>query len=474
MTNACEVPTVVEHAFTKLTLDIEGLQDRSCTILAPNDARSEADPEEDDPCQDPGLVPALPLAIWESVCWELIQLRAASQATSLMLVVPGFAQHLRGNDALREAALMQRLGPSKLLSAMLRAAMWGDLPLLQQLASKVQISEQQGVMPRRGPGGSSPQHHNCLDDDADQEETAPACHTKNEGSAAGADSGTETQKGAQRWQPVCPSTGIDRQELGLGQDQGFGFLQHDWANLDLPTRLLCAAAAHGQDSVCRWLLAPARGAPASHKHVQSGVADAAGSVVLRVAAACGKTEVCRVMLQHGARANARWDEALRMAAERGHLDVCRLLLGPEAGAHRTDVAGGKGWSALVGAAYGGQVEVCRLLLRSGMHADAAHSAALCAATEQGHAVVCALLKGPEAGRHRANLRAAGGGSRKVSRDKRWRQCPWQQVLLLPLQSMQVVVHEGLGVLASGARALLPSARAAYSKVPLTRTSSFGR
>ncbi|XP_039315371.1 ankyrin repeat domain-containing protein 50 isoform X3 [Solenopsis invicta] len=150
------------------------------------------------------------------------------------------------------------------------------------------------------------------------------------------------------------------------------------------------AARHGYSDVVRVLLAA--GARADH-------ADCDGWTALRAAAWGGHTQVVEQLLMHGAMVDcADWDQrtALRAAAWGGHEDIVKALLKHGADVNRTD---DEGRTALIAAAYMGHSEIVEHLLDFGAEIDHADSdgrtalsvAALCVPANHGYAKVVTIL-----------------------------------------------------------------------------------
>mmetsp|Transcript_60910 Transcript_60910/g.122100 ORF Transcript_60910/g.122100 Transcript_60910/m.122100 type:complete len:313 (-) Transcript_60910:74-1012(-) len=84
------------------------------------------------------------------------------------------------------------------------------------------------------------------------------------------------------------------------------------------------------------------------------------------------------------------ETALVVAARSGHTDVCKVLLQHGADASAED---GKGESALEVAAAAGHFKTCEALLKGRIPAAKAHGAALAAAEAKGYHEVCMMLQG---------------------------------------------------------------------------------
>lgn len=93
--------------------------------------------------------------------------------------------------------------------------------------------------------------------------------------------------------------------------------------------------------------------------------DAFGCTALHVAAHCGSAPMIRLLLDNGAKVDAReaWDETpLHLAARSGSMEVCSILL---ANGAEVDAANASGWTPLVAAGHAKQEAVCELLLSHG-------------------------------------------------------------------------------------------------------------
>ena len=135
-----------------------------------------------------------------------------------------------------------------------------------------------------------------------------------------------------------------------------------------------------------------------------------GSAPLHIAARCGHREICELLLDHGAAAEAedeRGERPLHRAVEGGHREVVGLLLRRGATA---DCRNAVGLTPLHVAAAAGRPELCRLLLARGAACDAPCAAEyedwdgrrtpLHYAAHWGHLEVCRLLRD-----HGADVRA---------------------------------------------------------------------
>jgi ankyrin repeat protein len=201
---------------------------------------------------------------------------------------------------------------------------------------------------------------------------------------------------------------------------------------DERTEQLLVAAGSRATTYCRILL----------EHGAEANADDSSPLI--AAAGCGDLELCRMLLegQANAQANARYSDALRLAARNGHVRVCRLLLQHGAGVASAGgdgrmatldqmrvllsmialntgarVTPAPGVDALVEAARNGHLDVCRVLLKHEVPEIARISDALVAASQNGHTEACRLLlqRGARVHSHynRAILVEARKGCRQV-------------------------------------------------------------
>lgn len=93
--------------------------------------------------------------------------------------------------------------------------------------------------------------------------------------------------------------------------------------------------------------------------------DACGCTALHIAAHIGSAAATRLLLDHGARVDAReaWDETpLHFAARCGSTEVCELLVARGADVNAVNM---EGWTPLLSAAKEQQEAVCELLLIQG-------------------------------------------------------------------------------------------------------------
>lgn len=113
--------------------------------------------------------------------------------------------------------------------------------------------------------------------------------------------------------------------------------------------------------------------------------DTANNLMIRNAAAEGRTEAVKYLLSQGADYSVFNNDPLHDAAKNGHLDTVAVLL--DAGA---DVNAGQG-KILIAAARKGQLDVVRFLLDRGADPTLEDQEALWRAAENGHAAVVKLL-----------------------------------------------------------------------------------
>ncbi len=148
---------------------------------------------------------------------------------------------------------------------------------------------------------------------------------------------------------------------------------------------LMLASQNGQKEVCRLLLD--RGA-----RVDTTNNDREGPLLL--SSESGHKEVCELLLERGAKvdvAKSGGQTALMLAAKNGHRDICKLLLNRGAEIEAADHFGSR---ALILAAESGHREVCELLLKIGAEVDIARNdgcSTLMLAAKNGHKEVCELL-----------------------------------------------------------------------------------
>mmetsp|Transcript_99472 Transcript_99472/g.191032 ORF Transcript_99472/g.191032 Transcript_99472/m.191032 type:complete len:341 (+) Transcript_99472:156-1178(+) len=100
--------------------------------------------------------------------------------------------------------------------------------------------------------------------------------------------------------------------------------------------------------------------------------DACGSTALHIAAQCGSSAMAKILIEHGAKVNARtaWDETpLHIAAREGSAEVCQLLL--EHGAE-INAADANSQTPVLAAALAGKEAACEMLLAkdAGVHGTA--------------------------------------------------------------------------------------------------------
>mmetsp|Transcript_130453 Transcript_130453/g.230544 ORF Transcript_130453/g.230544 Transcript_130453/m.230544 type:complete len:345 (+) Transcript_130453:156-1190(+) len=100
--------------------------------------------------------------------------------------------------------------------------------------------------------------------------------------------------------------------------------------------------------------------------------DACGCTALHIAAQCGSSAMAKILIEHGAKVNARtaWDETpLHIAAREGSAEVCQLLL--EHGAE-VNAADANGQTPVLAAALAGKEAACEMLLAkdAGVHGTA--------------------------------------------------------------------------------------------------------
>lgn len=93
--------------------------------------------------------------------------------------------------------------------------------------------------------------------------------------------------------------------------------------------------------------------------------DSCGCTALHIAAQCGSSAMAKILIEHGAKVNAReaWEETpLHIAAREGSAEVCELLLD-----HGADIdpVNANGRTPLVTAAHAGKEAVCEMLLAKG-------------------------------------------------------------------------------------------------------------
>jgi hypothetical protein len=143
----------------------------------------------------------------------------------------------------------------------------------------------------------------------------------------------------------------------------------DISEVGCPGSSVCAGSSKGfpalQEAVragdevrCRDLLQQG-GRRAVHQE------DQCGCTALHVAAHCNSVAVARLLLEHGAKVNAReaWDETpLHIGARSGSVEVCRLLLTNGAEIDAVDALGS---TALVAAGNAKEEGTCELLLSHG-------------------------------------------------------------------------------------------------------------
>ena len=122
--------------------------------------------------------------------------------------------------------------------------------------------------------------------------------------------------------------------------------------------------------------------------------DRNGRFALYFASSEGHAEVARLLIEHGADVDKRYDHfttPLYLAAGKGHTEIVRLLIGKGADVHVRSETGG---SPLLRAAGQGHAEIVRLLIESGANIDVdnifGHNA-LILATGNGHSDVVGLL-----------------------------------------------------------------------------------
>lgn len=132
--------------------------------------------------------------------------------------------------------------------------------------------------------------------------------------------------------------------------------------------------------------------------------DDAPTPPLHTAAAAGQTEECRRLIADGVDVNAPsippmpgdaqgfGETPLMLAARNGHIDICRLLL--QAGAKVDETTLLECATPLFEAAAAGHTEICRLLLEAGAAVNACTRTAttpLMIAAQNGHPATCRLL-----------------------------------------------------------------------------------
>ncbi|XP_014244027.1 kinase D-interacting substrate of 220 kDa B isoform X2 [Cimex lectularius] len=122
--------------------------------------------------------------------------------------------------------------------------------------------------------------------------------------------------------------------------------------------------------------------------------DENGATALHYAAAKGKVNFVRILLNHNAEVNAEDQDnwtALLCAAKEGHYDVCQELVERDADKEHRDMGG---WTALMWAAYKGHTNIALLLIEKGADVNAHgnyHISSLLWAAGRGHALITKAL-----------------------------------------------------------------------------------
>ncbi len=140
---------------------------------------------------------------------------------------------------------------------------------------------------------------------------------------------------------------------------------------------------------------------------QVNVADAKGRTPLMLAACYSTADVCRLLIQAGARVDEKDNNVTTalMAAtwNKEHPDVCRVLLDAGASVHAKNKSG---ITPLMWAARHSTADVCRLLIRAGARVDEKDNydttALMAAAWNKEHPDVCGVLLDAGASVHAKN------------------------------------------------------------------------